>query len=63
MCITFSTPTIDKKKAMDMSVYVIDDDISIIIPYPKIQASGFSALVAPFQTKANAFRYENYYHK
>ena len=56
MCITFAPPKIAKTEAMDMSVYIYEDDISILMPYPSNQASGLGALVAPFQTKVKMSR-------
>ena len=51
MCITFSPPSLQKAQTMDTSLYVYDDDISIIMPYPKAENNGIKALLAPFQTK------------
>ena len=50
MCITFTPPTNEHMKTMDISYYVIEDDISIVIPYPKIQTNGIKALWEPFPT-------------
>ena len=59
--ISFSPPLIIKRNVIDMSVYILEDDISIMIPYPTSQTSnGFGALAAPFQTKVS---YESFREK
>ena len=53
MCITFTPPSPVKARVMDTSYYVFDDDISIVIPYPQMQADGVKALLDPFQTEVS----------
>ena len=50
MCITLTPPSITKIDTMDMSYFVQEDDISIMIPYPTTKAANFQALLEPFQT-------------
>ena len=57
MCITFSPLGIEKKEAMEMSYPVLEDDISVMIPYPKRQTDKLGILLAPFQTKVHAKYY------
>ena len=51
MCITFSPFTIEKMKVMDVSRYVYEDDISIVMPFPKTEYKGVRALLAPFEAE------------
>ena len=52
MCITLTPLSITKKNAMDSSVFVQEDDVSLIIPFPTIQTNKLDTLIAPFQTNA-----------
>ena len=51
MCISFTPPSITKKDSMDTSIYVQEEDTSLLIPYPTIQTDKLGILIAPFQTK------------
>ena len=57
MCISFTPPTNEKIETMDISYYVIEDDIGIVIPYPNIQTNGIKALLEPFPTAVIAILY------
>ena len=48
MCITLTPPTIAQKSVIDSSYLVIEEDMSIIIPYPN-QGDKFDILLKPFQ--------------
>ena len=56
MCITFTPLSIEKMKTMDVSRHVFEDDISIVMPYPKIQTNGIKALLEPFQSDVNLLK-------
>ena len=36
---------------MDTSIYVQEEDTSLLIPYPTIQTDKLGILISPFQTK------------
>ena len=48
MCISLSPPSITKNNEMDTSIYVQEDDVSLIIPYPKTEMDKLDTLIAPF---------------
>ena len=50
MCISFTPPSIEKRNAMDSSVFVQEDDVSLIIPYPTTQTDKLDTLIVPFQS-------------
>ena len=51
MFIRLSPPNIAERPVMDASVYVYEDDIGIMIPFPKIYTGGITSLFAPFKTE------------
>ena len=56
MCITFAPPSINMKEEMDFSYYVLEDDISIVIPYPTRQTNKFGTLFTTFEIKVKFMR-------
>ena len=53
MCITLTPPTLSKKNVMDISYFAREDDMGIVMPYPKGQSDKLDILLAPFQLKVN----------
>ena len=51
MCITFAPPNFNMKDDIDFSYYVVEEDSSIIIPYPTLQEHTFGAIVTAFKTE------------
>ena len=51
MLISLTPPSVTKKDVMDTSIYVQEEDISLLIPYPTAQSDKLGMLIAPFQTK------------
>ena len=54
----FSSSSISKTKAMDVSYFVYEDELSIVIPYPSLETIGFRTLLKPFRIEVKIFQYE-----
>ena len=53
MCITLTSLSSTKAQAMDSSYFVREEDMSIVIPYPKSQVDKLDTFVAPFKREVN----------